>query len=185
MKRNELSLWRIPGNLLRSLDMFGAPLPAFNIRGEEIVKTLPGGCLSVVMLSITLLFGLLKLQHLLERKNPEIVTNEVAFEPDDEEAKLDADDPEYMMAFAITNGILRTPKNDPRYVSFVLEHGLRDEYGNYSAKKYPMVRCTNDDWSRFYPIESKSSNAVKRLREQEAFLCFDRSVKIPTLWGNW
>ena len=75
----------------------------------------PTSCLSVVMLSITLLFGLLKLQHLLERKNPEIVTNEVAYEPDDEEAKLDADDPEYMMAFAITNGILRDPKNDPNF----------------------------------------------------------------------
>ena len=55
---------------LKSVDMFGAPIPNFNMRGRAEVKTSRGACISIVIFTLTLLFGLLKLQHLFLRKNP-------------------------------------------------------------------------------------------------------------------
>ena len=59
--------------LLR-LDMLGADVPTFNIGGQDRVRTYPGGLVSFGILVATFLFGVLKLQHLLLRKRPEIVS---------------------------------------------------------------------------------------------------------------
>ena len=65
---------------LKSVDMFGAPVPNFNMRGRAEVKTSCGACISMVIFILTLLFGMLKLQHLVVRKNPSIVTNKIPLE---------------------------------------------------------------------------------------------------------
>ena len=60
---------------VKNWDMFGAHVPTFNIRGRSVVKTSFGACASILILVLTLLFALLKLQYLVEKKNPTISTN--------------------------------------------------------------------------------------------------------------
>ena len=62
---------------LKELDYFGDPIPSFNLRGETEVKTSIGACLSIIVSICTLAFSLIKLEHLVTRKNPALVMNEV------------------------------------------------------------------------------------------------------------
>ena len=58
--------------MLLTLDMFGEPLPMFNIKGKSDVRTHCGGCLSIAIIFSTVAFALTKLEHLLERHNPTV-----------------------------------------------------------------------------------------------------------------
>ena len=58
--------------MLLTLDMFGTPLPSFNIQGEDQVRTHCGGCVSLLIMYVTFLFATLKLQHLLSKHNPSV-----------------------------------------------------------------------------------------------------------------
>ena len=56
--------------LVRASDMFGEPIPSFNLGGDHRVTTIVGGLTSMFILGITFLFSLVQLQHLLQRANP-------------------------------------------------------------------------------------------------------------------
>ena len=86
--------------VLKSVDMFGASVPKVNIRGRGEVKTVCGACVSIGILCITLLFGILKLEHLITHKNPTISTYEIPLEAG-ERFSLDSDD--FMIAFAVVD----------------------------------------------------------------------------------
>lgn len=86
--------------MLQNVDIFGAPLPSFNLQGASAVKTNAGGCFTLVIMTITLLFGLRKIQEMFMRKNPEIMqfVQENAYEVGD---TFNIKDDNFMMAFAI------------------------------------------------------------------------------------
>ena len=69
----------LPG-FVKELDLFGQPVPAFNISGKTQVKTAVGSIFSICLLSLTFAFGLIKLQAMIDRKNPQITTNTVDLE---------------------------------------------------------------------------------------------------------
>ena len=54
-------------NFLRSLDLFGSPIPAFNIKGDETVHTIIGGFLSAFIICLTLSFSLVKIVGVFEK----------------------------------------------------------------------------------------------------------------------
>ena len=60
--------------MLLTLDMFRQPLPAFNIEGEGHIRTYCGGCVSLIIIYVLVLFAVLKLQHLLSKHNPQVNT---------------------------------------------------------------------------------------------------------------
>ena len=80
--------------------MFGAEVPSFNIRGRHTVKTSAGACASITIIILTFLFALIKLQHLVEKKNPTISTNESSLK---EGERFDTGSDIFMMAFAAEN----------------------------------------------------------------------------------
>ena len=96
---NRRSSFTFP-KMLHNADIFGAPLPSFNLQGAYAVKTNAGGCVTLVIMTITLLFGLRKIQEMFMRKNPEIMqfVQENAYEVDD---TFNIKDENFMMAFAI------------------------------------------------------------------------------------
>ena len=53
--------------LLKRFDLFGSSIPAFHIRGSSTITTETGGCISMGVFFLTLLFATLKLQHMLRR----------------------------------------------------------------------------------------------------------------------
>ena len=50
--------------------MFGSQVPKINVRGQTKIKTSTGACLSIIIGTLTISFGLVKLEHLVTRKNP-------------------------------------------------------------------------------------------------------------------
>ena len=59
---------------LRRLDFLNTNVPTFNLGGEYSIRTISGGCMSILITCATIWFALAKLQHLLIRKSPVITT---------------------------------------------------------------------------------------------------------------
>ena len=98
---------------VKKLDMFSAGLPGFNIGGEATVTTCPGGALSILILLTTFVFGLLKLQHFIERHNPDIVINEHAYKTV-EEGQFDTSNG-FQIAVTLSD-LIGIPLADPDYI---------------------------------------------------------------------
>ena len=59
--------------IVKSVDMFGANVPSLNMNGRPSIKTFMGACISILVMCLTTIFALLKLQFLLARKSPDVV----------------------------------------------------------------------------------------------------------------
>ena len=81
--------------------MFGAQVPAFNLKGRQHINTHIGGCLSIIIISIVLFFGANKLQKLISRDNPHIMTNLITDAYDSSEIFNTRTEPGFMIAFGI------------------------------------------------------------------------------------
>lgn len=64
-------------HILLRFDFFGKPLPAFNMQGKTEIRTGVGALFSLSMMAILVLFSLLKMSHLIERRNPVVNTFEL------------------------------------------------------------------------------------------------------------
>ena len=64
------------------------------------MKSCTGGCASVVVLILTSIFGLIKIQHMAARKNPAIISNNTPLGSDE---RLSLPDEGMMVALALTN----------------------------------------------------------------------------------
>ena len=65
----------------KKLDFFGAPIPSFNLRGQTEVTTSIGVCFSIIISALTLACACVKFEHLANRKNPMMTSNETPLEP--------------------------------------------------------------------------------------------------------
>lgn len=70
---------------IKDLDMFGERVPEINIRGQTTIKTSVGACVTITIIALTISFGLVKLEHLVQRKNPTI---NIMHEPLQEEEEI-------------------------------------------------------------------------------------------------
>ena len=143
--------------VLKSLDMFGAPVPNLNIRGRGEVKTVCGACTSLVIFALTLLFGIIKMEHLALRKNPSITTNTSPLEAGE---RFDTGSDDFMIAFAVED-IKGVPLNDARYIRWQVV-SLNLENGEKNKTEEFLQPCSQDAMNKFYPAESsQTANEVK------------------------
>ena len=63
--------WGI-SNLLELFDIFGKPLPMFNIKGKESVHTILGGVASICIFGVVVLYAVAKFAQLESRSNPTV-----------------------------------------------------------------------------------------------------------------
>ena len=63
--------------MLKTVDMFALDLPKFNLRGEESIKTNIGGCCSIIIIYVSLMYAAHKFNHLITRHNPQVNSYEV------------------------------------------------------------------------------------------------------------
>ena len=87
---------------LKSIDMFGAPLPTFKLKGKNPtrLRTYAGVAATLGILLLTLFFAILKLQSLMLKRSPSVNTfvERDAFGDGD---VFETDSTEFMMAFAV------------------------------------------------------------------------------------
>ena len=107
--------------IMQRFDMFYAAVPTLNLSGKTRVTTLLGGCASIFLMTLLFLFALLKLEHLVTRKNPTITVFEepLSMINGDGVESFDMRSDNFMMAFAAEDDITKEPKSDPRFVQWV------------------------------------------------------------------
>ena len=147
---------------LKNLDIFGEPVPSFNLGGRTSIKTWLGACVSVQIIIILIAFGIQKLSHLILRKNPIINTNMF---PIPENTKYALDQDEFMLAVAAENFDTGEFINDPKYVRWVTAFWEKTD-GVTSKTWYLMHPCTEEEFSRFEPPEDEQTGQkVKRMQD--------------------
>ena len=159
--------------LLKKFDMFGAKVPALNIGGRRHLKTSLGAIVSICVMSTVFLYSTLKLQFMLLRKRPEVISfvDEEGVPPD---LKYKIRDVPFKMAFSVKNWF-SGQKNDPRYVQWVLTHIINDPDAVpvFKETNYPTHVCTEEDFKDFYEIDTNSAAFVEKLKENDLWFCFD------------
>ena len=135
---------------LKNVDIFGEPVPSFKISGKGSIKTFTGALISMTIIFLTITFGLIKLQHLLQRKNPTMISNMAPLEAGQEYST--AQD-EFMIATVAENYNTGDGISDPRYVRWVTAYWQRIN-GELTRKYYPMYKCLDEDFARFKTPEN-------------------------------
>ena len=130
-----------------------------------------------------LLFGLLKLKHLLSKHNPTINTieQEDAFEDGE---YFDTAVNDFNLAFALTR-ITGSQKPIDRYEYIKWFARVRDETDE-GRKQWllPTYKCTDDDYAKFHPPQKRAQDRVDRLRKANGFYCIDWRNADMRLYGD-
>ena len=83
-------------------DMYAAPVPGFNIAGKTGEGTLLGSLCSLALIIIMTLYGLIKFDHLVSKRDPTITSVEEKQEFDDEFNPVNLrDDTNMRFAFSV------------------------------------------------------------------------------------
>ena len=131
---------------IKDLDFFASPVPSFNLDGEYSVKTWTGALSSMLVLALTFSFAMLKLEHMVLRKNPQLNSNTA---PIDEELRYQTHQDAFMMAFSarrIIDGVFYL--SDPRYVRWYATF-ISQKDGEYSEYLLPLYPCKKADMEKF------------------------------------
>ena len=120
--------------------MFGAKIPAFNIKGQTKVVTATGGILSSFLLVVFIGYALIKLTHLVDKKNPLIAEmREKNFY--DYNTRISLKEIGFKIAFSIENYLSSKIRDDPRYVKVLARVFYKIE-GRQTEKILTLHKCT-------------------------------------------
>lgn len=168
------------------MDIFGAPAPSFNIRGEAKVRTNCGGVVTSAILSVTLLFSIVKFQHLITKHNPAVT----AYQDKNSWGTADMLRPgsidDFMMAFAVTSHREpRTVKHDPSFVKWI-SYQRNVANGEETSNEVPLHKCTDEEYGRFAePEDDDTVRQVEEIKASGGFMCVDwRDVQL-SFAKNW
>ena len=110
------------------------------MRGEEKVNTFGGGMLSFLIMCVTFVFALLKIQHLIDFKKPSIASfyQDLDVGPDNA-FNLGTDG--FMIAFGIEtyrSGL----RNDARFIKWIARNKIVTTEGERIWHYHPVRNCT-------------------------------------------
>ena len=145
-KKRNLKNWRMH-SMLERIDVFGQPLPMFNLKGTSEVHTMTGGVLSFAIFVVFIIYGSIKMIHLLSKHNPQVsqVLEMDVFTFEDE---LELNDIDFRVAFSVEGYHSREMKDDPRYVKWLVRFFTIEE-GQEVETMIPFHKCTDEDWEKF------------------------------------
>ena len=171
-----------PLETLKKVDMFAAKLPMFNIEGKQAVSTSIGGLLSLIILSVTFMFAIMKIQDLLMRKNPNITTfvDPNAFTQAD---TFNTGEEGFQIAVALNN-YGKDAVEQARYIKFVARKMIQNG-DDWTVTYYPLHPCTDEDFAKFHPSEMRSTDAIDRYRNEGGMWCMDWQAAQIEVYGTW
>ena len=100
---------------LKQVDIFGRPVPTFNLYGKEKIKTISGGVVSLLIPIIVLFFACFKFIHLIHRLNPNVsqVIQRNFYSDSD---IFDTKEEKWRIAFALEDYLTKEMKTDEKYI---------------------------------------------------------------------
>ena len=137
-------------NVLTNHDMFGRPVPSFNLRGEDEVKTISGGIFTIILTLTILAYGSNKALELYRKNNP--VVNVVKM-PNaiDEDEIINIGESDFKFTFSLERSFAQFIADDPTFMRLRVRHYGRKN-GKYFQNFLPFHYCTAEDMEQFYPI---------------------------------
>lgn len=137
----------ILNDVLEKFDFFPRALPTFNIKGRDAVPSSIGGLLSLVLTMILSIYGIAKLNTLINRSAP-IVANYTDQGAVSEYERLNLLDAGLTFAFGIEGFIDKELKNDPRYVRMLTRLYRFNDEGDVEETFVPHHICTPEDYKK-------------------------------------
>jgi len=143
------------------------------MRGRSTVASWPGGLVSFAIFFIILLYGTIKLIHLLSRHNPNLAayTEQNVF---DSSEIVSFKEKNIRFAFGIEGFLDKDLKNDPRYVKSLVRM-----WGRKAGKSYEIIlpyhRCTNEELDSFAPPSRESVGMLESMKKDpdRGLYCMD------------
>ena len=150
--------------------MFAAQIPALNVAGEGHIRTYCGGLFSLLIFYVCFLFAALKLQIMLSRKRPFVVTN-IDHKAYTNGEIITTAEPDFTLAMGVNN-FLTGIKNDPRYFKWVAVHRTY-KGGNEMLQFYDFHPCTDQDFANFDEPDSESKTQLQQYKQNGGLQCLD------------
>ena len=160
----------MPG-MLKTLDLFGAQVPAFNVRGRNTVSTHCGGCMSLAIMYITFVFATLKLQHLISHHNPS-VNDYVEKNAFDHTVEYSPKEKKFKLALRVQNYLTGEMMNDTSFVKWFAEYMVSID-GNRTSYPIDMHLCTDEDYESFFEPTAEAATRLTKIRNDGGMMCID------------
>ena len=161
-KREDCAGFGLPKMLIEA-DSFPAPLPLFNSKGQEAIKTYFGGLVSLIINYLFFLFAVVKFQQLVTRHNPQIVEYLETFGFDGTDEYNPGEDENFMIAVGFVDHFTGEAFNDPRYLKWI-DNFYAYESGVLAPKLAdPLHICTEEDFQKFNPPDKQAAPIVEKL----------------------
>ena len=139
----------MPFYLLEHVDLFKTKLPGFNLRGKHQISSVYGGMLTIMILTVMLLYSGIKLEMLLYRQNPNISSFTEEFKLTSKDV-LNFKDRQLRFAWTFEGYVDKELKNDPRYVKLLMRLAGRAE-GKSHETILDYHLCQEQDFKDFAP----------------------------------
>ena len=139
-------------------DLFGQPTPTFNLNRKNKITSQIGVFVSLILITMVILFMSVKGVLLVQRNNPLITQAEI---PSffDSEFKFNLYDNNYRIAFGVQSYFTKDSKDDPNFVRWTANL-VKEVDGKRSEKQIKFHKCVQEDFDQFYPIEKSSVKAL-------------------------
>ena len=154
--------------------MFGAKVPTFNIKGQTKVHTVTGGILTSILGIIFFSYALLKLTHLMNKKNPLIAEiRESNFY--DYHTRININEIGFKMAWAVEGYLDGKIKDDPKYVKLLARIVYKTDNKKHE-KILSLHKCTDEDWDDFdEPAKGMEDQLINIKNDPErGMYCLDK-----------
>ena len=92
-------------------------MPSLNLRGKQEISTIAGGLVSIVVASIVLAFALIKLDVLLNKYNPNVLTN-IVHQSSGTNNKYDTANQNFQLAFGLLGQRDGVARDDEFYLKW-------------------------------------------------------------------
>ena len=83
------------------------------------------------------------------------------------EENFDIVDEDFMVAFTLEDYDTQETKMDTRYVKYYALYSNMTN-GNRTMTEVPLHYCTEEDFERFYPVESRSAGLLNKYKHKPA-----------------
>ena len=156
--------------------MFKEPVPGFNIAGKVGAGSLVGSLSSLFIIIIMALYGLIKIEHLLNKHSPTITGLVEPQEFDEQMSPVSIyDDTGMHFAYSIMSTGYTKSKLDPRYVKIITRVYTSFANGTATERLIGHHPCTEDDWAKFAPPDKSAEVLLQNAKKSNkiTFICLD------------
>ena len=100
------------------------------------------------------------------------------------DTKFDLKDENFIMAFAIEDYTTKAPRDDPRFIKWNARYIVYTQGEITEERLVNLEPCTDQDFLRFNPIDSRSEDRVEQFKKEGGLFCLDWAKENFKLFGS-